>query len=64
MSSPGSYPYPCTEDVVDRTRVMLRQEETAYAYKLYLPPVVEAESHLNNTWRERICQWSYNVVDQ
>ncbi|GKY94158.1 hypothetical protein MPSEU_000381900 [Mayamaea pseudoterrestris] len=63
MSNPGSYSFPSAEDLVDRLLVMQRQEETAYAYKLYLPPIVEANSHLNNTWREKICQWAYNVVD-
>jgi hypothetical protein len=58
------------DEVVDRVRAMRNQEETTYLYRLFLP------SHLNNggkstdirsmnvVWREKICQWSYNVVDQ
>ena len=62
MSSPGCY---FTQgDLVDRVLVMRRQEDTSYAYNFYLPPSVGTESLLNNTWREKICQWAYNVVDQ
>jgi hypothetical protein len=42
---------------------MMRQEQVAYRYELYLPRQLRKEPQLNITWREKICQWSYNVVD-
>jgi hypothetical protein len=54
------------EEVVDRVVVMRKQEETNYAYLSCLPKLPDGtyEPRLNITWREKICQWSYNVVDQ
>jgi hypothetical protein len=54
------------EEVVDRVVVMRKQEETCYAYSYCLPKLPDGtyEPRLNITWREKICQWSYNVVDQ
>ena len=54
------------DDVVDRLRVMRHQEEKSYSYRNYLPKLPDGtyEDRLNITWREKICQWSYNVVDQ
>jgi hypothetical protein len=54
------------DDAIDRLIAMRHQEEVSYSYRKYLPPF-PAESFdgkLNVTWREKICQWSYNVVDQ
>jgi ABC-type siderophore export system fused ATPase/permease subunit len=51
------------EEVVDRLSVMRQQEDTSYAYSNWLPKGRE-DTCLNITWREKICQWSYNVVDQ
>ena len=57
------------EDVIDRVRVMRRQEDTSYLYHTYLPsndPFMDTGDArgINVVWREKICQWSYNVVDQ
>ena len=49
------------EAVVDRVAVMRYQEETSYALKSYLPS--DSSQNLNVAWREKICHWSYNVVD-
>ena len=53
--------------LLDRMVAMMHQEETAYRYDIYLTSSGAGldieESQLNITWRERICQWSYNVVD-
>ena len=57
------------DDVIDRVRVMRHQEDTSYLYQNYLPSresfmdTGEARE-INVVWREKICQWSYNVVDQ
>lgn len=52
--------------VVDRVFVMLRQEEGDYRCRFI--PDDQASSFgdevLSPKWREKICQWSYNVVDQ
>jgi hypothetical protein len=64
MCSPGSTSSFATEDVVDRLQVMIKQETSCYAYNLYLAIKTDKDSHLNVTWREKICQWAYNVVDQ
>jgi hypothetical protein len=63
MSSPGSSSF-ATEEIVDRLLVMRDQEANSYAYTLYLPQIMAQESHLHISWREKISQWSYNVVDQ
>jgi len=54
------------DEVVDRILVMRQQEETSYNYQFYLPRLADGtrDTRLNLTWREKICQWSYNVVDQ
>ena len=58
------------EEIIDRVRVMRRQEETCYLYRNYLPSLHESSMEtddirdINVVWREKICQWSYNVVDQ
>lgn len=54
------------ELVIDRLIAMRKQEVQAYSYDRYLPKLAngQIDGHLNVTWREKICQWSYNVVDQ
>jgi hypothetical protein len=54
------------EDVLDKLFIMRKQETTTYAYRNCFPKDLQAEPevYLNLTWREKICQWSYNVVDQ
>jgi len=54
------------DEVVDRVLAMRQQEETSYDYRLFLPrlPDGSPDTRLNISWREKICQWSYNVVDQ
>jgi hypothetical protein len=52
--------------LLDRMVAMMHQEETAYRYDIYLTSsggLDIDESQLNITWRAKICQWSYNVVD-
>ena len=56
------------EDVLDRLQAMMKQEVTGYRYESYFPPMLSAAElerrvQLNVSWREKICQWSYNVVD-
>lgn len=64
MSYTESLPKDC---VLDRLRAMMIQEEKNYCYESYLPRAsweeIEHQSQLNASWREKICQWSYNVVD-
>ena len=50
------------DEVVDRLEVMRKQEDTSYSYLNWLPKGRE-DTCLNISWREKICQWSYNVVD-
>lgn len=54
------------EENVDRVLAMRKQEETGYLYRHFLPmsPNGTQEVRVNVVWREKICQWSYNVVDQ
>jgi hypothetical protein len=64
------------DEVADRVRAMRMQEETTYLYRRFLPSGIENDGqHSGETtttslgttylvWREKICQWSYNVVDQ
>jgi hypothetical protein len=65
-STGGSLPKDC---LLDRIHAMLHQEDTSYRYELYLPrnengvDLMDPSHQLNITWREKICQWSYNVVD-
>jgi lipoyl(octanoyl) transferase len=43
---------------------MRRQEETSYSYTSnYRPETDDPDNRLNVVWREKICHWSYNVVD-
>ena len=61
--------------VIDRLSMMRRQERTLYSYRngadnLPAPfprgpaPVVdESIPPLNSSWREKICHWSFNVID-
>lgn len=53
------------DSVADRLAVMRQQEETSYCYQSYFPQSADGtqEIRLNVTWREKICHWSYNVVD-
>jgi len=60
-------------DLPERFRAMRSQEDTAYACPDYLetlttpPPDPAApaapRSGVNEVWREKICEWSYQVVD-
>jgi hypothetical protein len=53
------------DEIVDKLLAMRKQEETSYCYRNYLPKKGDgSQARLNLTWREKICQWSYNVVDQ
>ena len=49
------------EGVVDQVLTMRQQEGASYALSLYLP--TGSTVSLNVSWREKICHWSYNVVD-
>lgn len=54
--------------MMDPIHIMLQQEKGSYAY--CTDSVVLNQHRINNAdrlnvkWREKICQWSYNVVDQ
>lgn len=54
------------DEVVDQVLAMRLQEETSYNYRSFLPTLPDGtkDSRLNITWREKIVQWSYRVVDQ
>jgi hypothetical protein len=59
------------DEVADRVRAMRKQEETTYLYRRFLPSFYVNDENVgkgirttNVVWREKICQWSYNVVDQ
>lgn len=54
------------EENIERVLAMRNQEENGYLYSLYLPqrPDGSRDPRINVVWREKICQWSYNVVDQ
>ena len=55
--------------VIDRLSTMRRQERTTYNYRNTdkLPPASAAADEsippLNSSWREKICHWSFNVID-
>ncbi len=58
------------EETLDKLRAMICQEETGYNLDSYFPPEVPRNGSLprqqniiHGGWREKICQWSYNVVD-
>lgn len=54
------------EENADRVLAMRKQEDTGYLYRRFLPVLSDGsrDARLNVAWREKICQWSYNVVDQ
>lgn len=58
--------------VIDRLSMMRRQESTLYNYRTadkQIPPtfpcvnIDETIPPLNSSWREKICHWSFNVID-
>ena len=64
--------------IISRLEVMRSQEQSTYSYRNYEPPmfppdptsnwtsiynVDESIPHLNSSWREKICHWSFNVID-
>lgn len=56
------------ECLLERIEAMIVQEQTSYRYESYFPSSlspqeVDRQHRLNVSWREKICQWSYNVVD-
>lgn len=56
------------ECLLERIQTMILQEQTSYRYESYFPKSlspreVDQQHQLNVSWREKICQWSYNVVD-
>jgi Cyclin, N-terminal domain/Cyclin, C-terminal domain len=62
-SATGALPLP-QDMVLDRLRAMLYQESRGYDYNAYFPdPDLQQWNPLNHEWREKICQWTYNVVD-
>jgi len=53
---------------------MRSQEQSTYSYRNYEPPAFPHPTsrnnadesiipHLNSSWREKICHWSFNVID-
>ncbi len=59
--------------IISRLKVMLSQEQSTYSYRSYEPPmfppdpssrynVDESIPHLNSSWREKICHWSFSVI--
>eukprot|EP00980_Cylindrotheca_fusiformis_P003451 scaffold770_cov109-Cylindrotheca_fusiformis.AAC.18 len=56
------------ECLLERIQAMIVQEQTSYRYEScfpsnFSPEDVDYQHQLNVSWREKICQWSYNVVD-
>jgi hypothetical protein len=56
------------EFLLERIQAMIVQEQTSYRYESFFPSnfspeEVDQQHQLNVSWREKICQWSYNVVD-
>lgn len=59
--------------IISRLEVMRSQEQSTYSYRNYEPPPFphqnsrngadESTPHLNSSWREKICHWSFNVID-
>ncbi|KAL7496430.1 hypothetical protein ACHAWT_007806 [Skeletonema menzelii] len=59
--------------IISRLEVMRSQEQSTYSYRNYEPPAFphqfsrtgtdELIPHLNSSWREKICHWSFNVID-
>ena len=60
-----------TEALVDTLRAMIGQERSGYNLDSYFPRDVKPkggsrirqQNIIHGGWREKICQWSYNVVD-
>ena len=52
-----------TDALIDRLATMRKQEETSYNYLSHYPTFDASGTRLNVAWREKICHWSYNVVD-
>ena len=55
------------DQIIDHLQAMMYQEDASYKYQSFFPPHLSPEElervQLNLGWREKICQWSYNVVD-
>lgn len=54
--------------VIDRVKTMMRQEQTSYLYRRFVkPPPTSKYLHEDPEdiarWREKICHWTYSVVD-
>jgi len=60
--------------IISRLEVMRSQEQSTYSYRNYEPPAFPHPTsrnnadesiipHLNSSWREKICHWSFNVID-
>ena len=60
--------------IISRLETMRTQEQSTYSYRNYEPPafpvpnssryhVDESIPLLNSSWREKICHWSFNVID-
>lgn len=60
--------------IISRLEVMRSQEQSTYSYRNYEPPAFPNPTnrnnadesiipHLNSSWREKICHWSFNVID-
>lgn len=61
-----SYLFSAQDDLSSDRLKALKDQEGGYSYGKYLSAGPDGVIHenLNVSWRERICQWSYNVVDQ
>ena len=51
------------EEAADQVRAMRHQEETLYS-GIFQANGSSGSEDLRLNWREKICQWSYNVIDQ
>jgi len=57
--------------ILDTLLALMRQERTGYSLDNYFPPdyvstssvLPRRQNIIHGGWREKICQWSYNVVD-
>ncbi len=51
--------------IVDRIRAMRHQEQTLYAYRNFirLSSSISPDTKELIEWREKICHWTYNVID-
>ena len=70
-------PSPSRDETLDTLHAMLCQESSGYRLDSYFPPEVlppndpegnglrlpKQQNIIHGGWREKICQWSYNVVD-